>query len=66
MDDKPLILIVRLWRRGDSIIADVRPSDSEERRYFSSTAELLLYLETLKQDLELAKEKEGGHSVPRQ
>ncbi len=58
-DDKPLILIVRLWRRGDGIITDVRPSDDDKRHYFSSTAELLSYLETLKQGLETAKEKGG-------
>jgi hypothetical protein len=60
MDDKPLIMIVRLWRRGDDIITAVRPLESGERRSFTSTAELLEYLETLKRSLESAKETEGG------
>lgn len=44
VDQRPITLIVRLWRRGGDLVAEVRSSDRREPRYFGSGEELLAFL----------------------
>lgn len=47
MQQRPLVLVVRLWRCANRLVYEVRSADSAERRYFMQAHGLLEHLEAI-------------------